>query len=172
MGQESVNPADFSSSNREEDQLETLQGELKRVDESILNFDEQRNRTLTILRKRLEKEKIQNPPAKIAAPSIKVSNLRPLQTEVDKMKKELSAIEYSMKQKQDHLEELSAKITEQKAEIKSLEKANKALDDFDEIQERRNALAEEVETLRAEISELESKEKGLSEKISIEEDRQ
>ncbi|MHA2368826.1 MAG: hypothetical protein ACXADX_08400, partial [Candidatus Hodarchaeales archaeon] len=70
MGQESVNPADFSSSNREEDQLKTLQGELKRVDESILNFDEQRNRTLAILRKRLEKEKSQNLPAKIVAPSI------------------------------------------------------------------------------------------------------
>lgn len=167
-----MNPADFSSSNREEDQLKALQGELKRVDESILNFDEQRNRTLAILRKRLEKEKSQNPPTKITTPSIKVNNLLPLKAEVDKMEKELIAIEYSIKQKQDQSEELAAKITAQKAEIKALEKTNQDLDDLNEMQEQRNVLAEEVETLRAEISELESKEKELAEKISIKEDRQ
>lgn len=172
MGHESVNPSEFSSSNREEDQLETLQDGLKRVDESIVNFDEQRNRTLAILRKRLEKEKSRNIPAKIADPSIKVNSLGPLQTEVDKMKKELTAIKYGMKEKQSRLEELSGKIATQKAELKALEKPDQTIDDFKEIQERRNTLAEEVETLRAEISEMESKEKEISEKISSEEDRQ
>jgi chromosome segregation ATPase len=165
----SVSPTDSLSSDQRNTDTENLLNDLKRLEKSILDFNEQRKRTLAILHKRLEKEKARPLKPKTSDPKPTVDHLRPLQDEIEGMKGKLKAIETTISQKKERLNQLNKEILRQRTGLSTFEQTSTALSEFKAIQEQHESLIEKIEHLRAEITELESVERELSEQTNSKE---
>ncbi|MFX0113377.1 MAG: hypothetical protein ACFFB3_02405 [Candidatus Hodarchaeota archaeon] len=167
-----MSPTDSLSSDQRNKDTENLLNELQRLDKSIIDFNEQRKRTLAILHKRLEKEKSRILKPRTPDPKLTLDHLiRPLQEEIEGMKGKLNTIEATIFQKKERLKQLNKEILRQREELSALEQSGATIGNFKTIQEQHHSLVEKVAHLRAELAELESVERELSEQTNSKDER-
>lgn len=160
-----MSPNNSLASNLQESELKDLQEELELLSKSHAEFEDQRKRILAILNKRLEKEKARFVQPRRRTSATTSTRAQSLQKDCEIKSTELAGIEHKLAQNKIRLEVLNKEISEKKAEIIALEQSSVAFDDFDELQELSNSLAQESEKLQAELKELERIETGLSSQI-------
>ena len=154
------------SSDQQKSELDDLQFRLKRVHESIAEFDKNRKHTLSVLRRSLEREKDRIGQKEGINTTSVIDTVTVIQEKVDSRKKELTVIESDISRLQHDLEQLKNKLSKKQQDVAKQREDKSSQVEYERLKDRRESLANEIEILRTELADLECTGRELSEWLS------